>query len=306
MIQKQLNQVGPDTIQFPEPTLDRRIWSIREVYEYNGQSFLKAANHLGYIERVVGEDYFLQRDQNQLSPTGEKRLLLREMIDDARGFFQDIEAEMSRKHAQRICLFLDENITYLELLSHIQSLRSTFFDEIDGWKVIVLNEKEALIYDHGERLEFGSEVAVAFPSARHAMAEACRCYALSSWSACEYHCIGVIEIGFKALCRELAVTIDLDARDCDWGKMINAVESQIRAKGHVPAPRKTSHPSTWGEDEQFFNGCLTDLASVQKALRNPTMHFRKLMAPDQTESRRVLTQSGFFMRHLAQKIKETP
>lgn len=286
------------------------------MYVNNAEAFVEASTTgwrlvIALRSLVMHHSLHLRDAFQSTSPLeAEIRQMFASELEKAAAEFDQMGARATRDATRQVIKFMDQDLLVRDADHAIQSIRSTFHDEMRTWRVMFLNDKDALLFDEGPLSEFGPEVLSAFPSAHHDMDEACKCLALERWDACAYHCAGVAEVGIKALCRELAVQIDLDARDTTWSKMSDSIGRQITAKGQNPAPRKVSHPATWPEDEQFFNGCLIDVSALRVAHRNPTMHFRRVVPANKASARadteRVVRATETFMRHLATKVVETP
>jgi len=229
------------------------------------------------------------------------------VLEDADRLFDKMGAISTRDAVRRFRNHIRANpMSNREIDLSVANLRGAFFDEMKTWHVLFLNEKEAAIFDHGETTTFGQQVINAFPTALPNMIEACKCFALNRWTATTYHCMGVLEVGIRALCKELQVTIDLDLPDTTWNKMQNAITARLTPQGSSGIPRKASHPATWPDDEIFFNEALQDIRMLSKAYRNPAMHFRSINAASDGQARRVLEGTAGFMRSLSEKVSEAP
>lgn len=231
-------------------------------------------------------------------------------LDDLAEFYEKIGATSSKSKTIRINQRLREYLSYWDIYILLFELGDQFRDELKDWQAILLSTDESALYADGKRDRYGDDVLRAFPSASLHAAEACKCYALNRWTACTYHCIGVIECGIKALCKELNAEVDFEKSELTWEKMINAIEKQLTpqrdgSSGVIkPAPRKVSHPDSWHQDEGFFRAIIAELRSIQRGFRNPTMHFRIVYPSDRDQAQALLTSSASFLRLLSRKVRE--
>lgn len=292
----------------PLPTVeDRRVWSIRQVYEDSAKVFIEGSNTVQNILLILMRLVNMGENPNAFI-TGELAEELSAQVGSAKDLFDTMGARATRDACKRTMEYLETPtltpVRMSEIMISLQAIKSSYYDELASWHVLFLNEREAAIFDHGETTTFGQEVIDAFPSAVPNMVEACKCFALNRWTATTYHCMGVLEAGIRGLCRELSVTIDLNLSDATWNKMQNAIAARITPQGNAGIPRKVSHAATWPEDEIFFNEALQDIRMLGKAYRNPTMHFRSIAPANEGQARRVLEGTAAFMRSLSEKVKE--
>lgn len=263
---------------------------------------------------TIGENLMKQLQEWKVDTNGAAdevyKQHLAELLDDLAKFYETIGVPSSTRMALRLKKRLDEYLSYRDIYISLSQLGDGFRDELKDRQAILLDNDESGLYVDGERDRYGDDVLLAFPSASLHAAEACKCYALNRWTACTYHCIGVIECGIKALCNALDAEVDFEKSELTWEKMINAIEKQLTpqrdgSSGVIkPAPRKVSHPDSWHQDEGFFRAIIAELRSIQRGFRNPTMHFRIVYQSDRDQARALLDSSASFLRHLSRKVRE--
>ncbi|MHB8636751.1 MAG: hypothetical protein ACYC96_09795 [Fimbriimonadaceae bacterium] len=292
--------------------LHDRLWGLSEVIEHNARRFFGLTSHLTQLRS--GIDRWIVEAQVQgarkipaISRAHADYSNAESLIQSLCEEIETIGMPVSKVAANRIKAKLETGQYNLKPMKEdVGCLIQTVQDELSLKLFFQLRDDDAQIYRTGVDDFFGSNLVFLSTEAYNDARSACECFALGQFAASSYHSMGVVEQGVKAVCLKLPVTLDLDASDCTWNKMIHAIESEIRAKGNAAAPRKISHPATWANDEQFFNRCVTEISAIAKAFRNPAMHFRRSRVTNPTDARSVLTLSGEFMKHLAVDLQNIP
>lgn len=188
----------------------------------------------------------------------------------------------------------------------VSVIGATFSHEIKPRHVFLLNESEAKMYTDGAIHTFNPDSLALFPAAVYDMNSALACFALGQWTASTYHCMGVVEVVFQEVCKRVPVTIELDASNCTWRKMMDAVNTGIRENGNTQSPRKAAHPKTWPNDERFFHDFVTQINAVGKAYRNPTMHFRRINKANEREAQKVLNVTAVLVDSVTKDLPSIP
>src|SRR5208282_1766092 len=94
-----------------------------------------------------------------------------------------------------------------------------------------------------------SKVVAGFPSASSDTIEACRCYVLGRYTACVFHCMGILQYGLYALADELKVSLNVPLPMADWCKLINNIEGKINEL------RNSAKSETKDERLKFYSEC---------------------------------------------------
>lgn len=278
---------------------------------------LQAQEFFSGVQKVNGISFSIRQvllegelSQHQIIYCELRENIIRLLLE-ADEFFVNIGAVATSRHLRRVSKLLNEQISYREADMVISGVTATFFDEISDWKIIVLDKDTARLFDC-KLDDHILEIITRFPTSEKDIREASICIALGRWRAAAFHCLGVIEVGIRAVCREVDVEIDLAAKSTTWQRMYDAIKRQLEPQQKdqanrgaiIPAPRQLKKPETWHEDEEFFYEFLNDLKALQRAYRNPTMHYRNLLEFDERGAKKLLNCTIEFMHHLSGKVKE--
>lgn len=144
--------------------------------------------------------------------------------------------------------------------------------------------------------EFFRKVIPAFPSSRHDAMEASRCYAFGLYTACVFHCMGVLQSGLYAMAADLQVPFKHAIELAEWNAVISGIEGKIEPLRNMP---KTDQ-----RDEllSFFSGCAAQFRYFKDAWRNHVAHNRKDYAAG--EAWQILTAVRDFMQLLSTRLRE--
>ncbi len=300
-----------------------RLWSLLDMLSEKSGDFLKVVVLYEHMLKKINHAWvgsFINRAP-QFRPAVINRIPDADEIE----VFEDDLSEIARLCARLGATASEDNakarmeelrsgisMESIEIL--LQDSARTFYDEFNEWRFLVLPGSRrfkgtaADLYENGHNNElfFGSECDVVLADAIDDMDDAVKCYALEQWTACTFHCMGVVEVGIRAVCQKLPTTIDLMAPDCTWNKMIDAINGMILPRGSVASIRKTAHPATWPQDEQVFSECVSDIRAISRAYRNPTMHFKTIRRADGDQAKKVLGRASEFAQHLSEHLPTIP
>jgi len=109
----------------------------------------------------------------------------------------------------------------------------------------------------------------AFPSAKHDAVEASRCYAFGCYTACVFHCLGVLQVGLYAMATDLKVPFKHSIELAEWNCVISGIEDKIEPLRNMPKSDKRDELLT------FFSGCAAQFRYFKDAWRNHVAHMRK-------------------------------
>jgi len=146
-------------------------------------------------------------------------------------------------------------------------------------------------------LEQFSKVVVGFPSSSSNTIEACRCYALGRYTACVFHCMGILQYGLYALANELKVSLNVPLPMSEWCKIINNIESKIN--------ELRNFPKSEAKDERlkFYSECSVQFRYFKDGWRNHVAHLREEYDKDQAHSALIHTRE--FMEHLTTRSRSS-
>jgi hypothetical protein len=137
---------------------------------------------------------------------------------------------------------------------------------------------------------FGDEVALKFPSASLDIEEAGKCLALARHTASVFHLMRVMEVGLRALGKELGIDYAPS-----WDAYIGSIQKNITAKLHDKSEE-------WKNSERLFKEVLGNLMTIKIAWRNPTMHIERNYTSDEAED--VLRAVRNFMQRLSERFSQ--
>jgi hypothetical protein len=156
-----------------------------------------------------------------------------------------------------------------------------------------LPSEDMRFYQHPE-LVFPATLK-AFPSAKHDIKEACRCYALEVNTACVFHSMAVAQTGLHALAGELGVAFSYSLDLAEWQAVIEAIENKLEPMRHLPRAERA-------EILPFYSECAVQFRYFKDAWRNHVCHMREVYDRDQAHS--ILLHVRDFMEKLSTRIKE--
>jgi hypothetical protein len=185
------------------------------------------------------------------------------------------------------------DIPFRDLKKLWQELRGRLVDEMDGFRFLSLNLREAEEYLNP--WDGWDEIFDRFPSTERDVIEARRCLALGRNTATAFHLMRVMETGLRLLGKSLGDS-SLDPRkNPSWNRILERSEKELQKERNKRSPE-------WKTDEDFFSTATATLRAVQHAWRNPTAHVEKHY--DEEEAREIYGSVRTFMRHLATKLAE--
>jgi hypothetical protein len=182
---------------------------------------------------------------------------------------------------------------YEEAKALFNDLDSRLVDELDARHFLAIepNKTQLLVGP----IQFGAEVASAFPSAVTDIEEAAKCLALARGTACVFHLMRILECALRTLAASLNDP-DLDPhRNPSWDTILR------KCRAELARPLAQRSPE-WKRDDQFYSAVTERLMAVKDAWRNPTMHVEKKYTEEEAEDTWNATRA--FMRQVATKIHE--
>jgi hypothetical protein len=278
-----------------------------EIFKLSWFSFLRDQTQ-GYRNDIESKR---QQAANGEIPAKINKSELEELITA----LKDVEkfcAEVGWKHAEQTVHDL-----WFELYEYVADIDYTMMGEAFRMCLKVLGrelENRFFLYVPPDDVEFYknpldwfSKVLVAFPSAKENVIEACRCYALDRYTACVFHCMGILQYGLYALAQELKVDLGYPLKLAEWcfiidgqkGKLLG-IEGKI---GHLREDLKHL-PKGTEKDEivQFYSEVAQQFRYFKDAWRNHVAHFHDEYDKDQAH--RVLIHTRDFMDRLSERISE--
>ena len=254
--------------------------------------------------------YRLQRQiAKAINERGGSSLPNKEEATATRKLVARIEREAERLKLSRVLDRLDKFNTDDELLhplagevftlQHLHFQLGELHEDIQRVlaenKFMMISASEATYYNNP--VLFGSDVAERFPKANKEITEAGNCYATGNNTACVFHLMRAVELGARALVRQLKVSKNLPrpAELCDWGTIVRELE-----KATNNLPKRTSVKVS--ETSAFYSHAVAQFRNFKDAWRNQVSHTRTTY--DEHQAMSVMSNTQQFMQHLAVRLKE--
>ncbi len=108
-------------------------------------------------------------------------------------------------------------------------------------------------------------------------------------TSCVLNLTRVVEIGLKAIAKDLGITLDLDR---GWEPTLRTIRDRIKEKKDELGDRKA-----------FYDDVVGHLYAIKNAWRNPAIHGAARY--DYDPARAIWNAVEGFMRKLATKLKES-
>ncbi len=201
----------------------------------------------------------------------------------------------SYDHATRILdELIEEEPDIRTLISQLKHLNTIIEDELRRRMFLYVPPEGVSLYR--TPLDMFPLGALAFPSARYDMEEACRCHALGRYTACVYHCMGILQCGLYALAADLQVAFSYSIELAEWSAVITSIETKIKPFREGPRSDKKD------ADLSFYSECASQFRYFKDAWRNHVGHSREVYDRDQAHS--ALIHVRDFIEKRSLRIKE--
>ena len=179
-------------------------------------------------------------------------------------------------------------ITYSYLAPQLNTIRETVFAELRTMLFFRMDDDLRKFFEQPSL--FGEGVSLKFPTASFDIEEGGKCLALGRPTACVFHMMRTMEVGLKALAKELKIPYAPS-----WESYIKQIEANITTK-HKSKSKK------WKAIEPFYRDALGNLISIKIAWRNPTMHIVRNYTSGEAED--VLRTVRTFMQRLSERLSQ--
>jgi hypothetical protein len=174
------------------------------------------------------------------------------------------------------------------LTGQLNALKETVYAELQTMLFFQLGDDLRKYFEPPNL--FGDKVALKFPSASLDIEEAGKCLALARPTASVFHLMRVMEVGLRAIGKELGIDYAPS-----WDAYIGGIQKNINAK-------HDDKSDEWKTAEPFYKEMLGNLMTIKIAWRNPTMHIARNYTPDEAED--VLRAVRGFMQRLSEKFSQ--
>jgi hypothetical protein len=176
----------------------------------------------------------------------------------------------------------------------LTTLLQAMEDELKRRKFLYVPHEDAEMYEHPEKCF--SKTLTAFPSAKHDIEEACKCFALGLYTACVFHSMAVLQVGLYAMAKDLGVSFKHSIQLAEWQGVIAGIEAKIEPLRHMPKSDQRD------ELLSFFSGCAAQFRYFKDAWRNHVAHMREVYSRVQAQS--VLLHVQDFMEQVSTRLQE--
>ena len=195
----------------------------------------------------------------------------------------------------RILEYLDDFNRHIDdMADKLTVLLEVMEDELRGRVFLFMPPQNEWLFREPEK--WWIKTIAAFPSAKHDATEACRCYSVGCYTACVFHCMGVLQAGLYAMAIDLKVPFKHSIELEEWNCVISGIEGKIEPLRNMPKSDKRD------EMLAFFSECATQFRYFKDAWRNHVAHMRKDYGAG--EAWEVLQHVRSFMEHLSTRCSE--
>jgi hypothetical protein len=187
----------------------------------------------------------------------------------------------------------DFNSIYKQLVS----IRQILHEELYSIRFALVPSGNVHFFQHPAL--FGESVNKAFPDAYTDIMDAGNCLAVGLGTAAVFHLMRTVELGLRALARDLQVAIpEEDLEYKQWEVIIEQIRGAVKSKT-ICAGRSDKDKS---EIREFYNGLLLEFEGFKHIWRNNAIHARRSYTTQEAEL--ALVQVRGFMQRLATKVSE--
>jgi len=171
----------------------------------------------------------------------------------------------------QIGLFDHQSLPLYSVLSNqMQTLWNTIYGELQGKWFAYLPPDKAELFEKDNL--FGDKVSISFPTADLDIKAAGTCLAADLNTAAVYHLMCAVEIGLRALAKQLKVktvkkTVPIELGT--WENVISALE--LKVASNFPRTKKGQIES------DFYKAIFIEFRAIKDLWRNKVMHARRLV-----------------------------
>ena len=157
----------------------------------------------------------------------------------------------------------------LLLMERVEDLDFAFRQELEEVKFYHV---QSSLVDFYETCQFSEALRKALPNALYDMQEAGRNYALGRAMGCAFHCLRLIECGWKLCARKLRL-----GHCASWGAFVRKVDQKIQELEKLKKKRRSRTAIKRLDNKLLILAELRmAISSIARVWRNPTMHFDRL------------------------------
>ncbi len=261
-----------------------QLISLFDMLRFHAHTFVNMTNFLSRIEREISS----QAEVDFTADDDGVRDLLNHIESSCRALHLNVSASLVNRlsiETPRIGNNQQKFAARLEGISHtIESeLQQHHFFQVRGELANKYFDVVAW---------FGSQIFVSFPAATYDIDEAAKCFVLDRHTASVFHLFRVVEIGLRALAKDLGVAYTVNG----WDALLKKIDTEQNKK-------RDEKDAVFKQKESFYTDAAAHLRNY-KLSRNNTNHPDKKYS--QAEADLIFDSVRIFMQHLATQISEKP
>lgn len=262
--------------------------------EINAQFFLGAATELKRLNTVLstlpepeGLDD-IDRQTREILASGNQDMI------DAINAIGARAAGISATRLQTKLLDFETKLTVTQLRTSLYDIESRFADELSFIKLFVIDQARGHLFSGADVL-LGKETAERYPSIWFDCEEAAKSLCLGRPTACVFHCMRMLEIAIKAICKRLRIEDPTKVAQRNWHFML----SEIKSKMDSLYPSQSRKHGTEGS---LIEKLYVSLDAIKNPWRNETMHVEGVYT--EAEAQHILTCVALLIQAMAQGFDE--
>lgn len=280
--------------RWPQPG---QLWSLWDMLNFAAEDFYITAGEIRNVRHQLENVKAMDAADFMSKPICTLPVVQAALTSFAQSFVTaapTLGAFTTQTLARRLLADLSEKseFTYHDFDRALNTLEAAFRAELSTCRFYVLDPRLAALAGPKES-GFGAVVEARFAVAIKDMYETGECLAFERGTAAVFHSMRVLEVGLKALGRELDINYAPS-----WEAYIRQLNDLLDGSryGKLTPEQKAKRP--------FYQQVLGDLVSVKSAWRNPTMHI--VRSYDVAEASAICEAVRVLMTHLATELTADP
>ena len=219
------------------------------------------------------------------------------LLSQMRIWMQAHALDVSVDRLERILEFLDDTEVQTHLIvTNLLVLNEILADELKRRYFLYMPAEDAELYQRPTAMF--PRTAVAFPSTHSMINGACQCYTLGQYTACVFHCMGILQAGLYAEANVLNVKLSRPLHLSEWHKIIDGIENSVAGMRDLKKTELTDGLLS------FHSQAASQFRYFKDAWRNHVAHMRTDYDRDSAHS--ILIHTTQFMEHLSGQLEELP
>jgi HEPN domain-containing protein len=297
---QQYSEIPVDAALVPWETGSLSLWSLWKMLESYAWNLVQYTDTLTWLRQSLEARLTAAqngtRDLDAASITDNDRNNFKAVFETFRPWLEAHTLTASLDQSTRILDEINESEPDIHaLISGLKHFNTTLEDELRRRVFLYVAPEDIGLYRY-PYASFGLTQA-AYPSARNDIHEACRSFALGRYTACVFHCMGIVQSGLHTTAQALGVTFPYSIELAEWSAVIGRIDDKIKEM------REGQRTNEKDDKLSFYSECATQFRYFKDAWRNHVCHLREVYDRDQAHS--ILLHVRDFMEKLSTRIKET-